>query len=64
MPVKRKLVILGECMVGKSNLAIRFARDRFDPDTQPNFGAAFFECGESGSSSSEMLRGLRAMTLG
>ena len=44
MPVTRKLVILGDCMVGKSNVAIRFARDRFDPDTQPNFGAAFFEC--------------------
>ena len=41
MPVTRKVVILGDSMVGKSNLAIRFARDEWAADTAPNFGAAF-----------------------
>ena len=45
MPVTRKVVILGDSMVGKSNLAIRFARDEWAADTAPNFGAAFFEKG-------------------
>ena len=43
MPVTRKVVILGDSMVGKSNLALRFARDEWAEDTPPNFGAAFFE---------------------
>ena len=35
MPVTRKLVMLGDCMVGKSNVAIRFARTALIPTRSP-----------------------------
>ena len=36
-----KLCMLGETRVGKTSLVVRFAKDKFNPHSEPTIGASF-----------------------
>ena len=40
--IKNKIVLLGDSYVGKTSIALRFAKDEFSVNTESTIGAQFF----------------------